>query len=76
MSEKQHNLITTALVGAGVCIVLLKCHGRVVHQARAAVAYLRNPLRKQTVQVVNTFEECEIAVAKLKLYVREFSVRV
>lgn len=66
ISDKQKTLLTTAFVGAGVCFVLLKTHGKAVHQGRSLVAYWRDPLRKQTVQVVNTVEECEQAIAKLK----------
>lgn len=66
MSDKQKSHFVTALVGASVCYVVYKYHGRAVQQVRSVVAYLRDPLRKQTVQVVNTVEECELAIAKLK----------
>lgn len=61
-------LLGAATVGAGVCFVLIKGHGHLVRSVRSALAYWRNPLRHQTVQICNTFEECQAAVRTLNAY--------
>lgn len=63
------HLLGAAAVGAGALVVVVKGHGRLVHSMRAALAYWRNPLRHQHVQICTTFDECQAAVEKLKAYV-------
>lgn len=71
MSTKSKGISTStalaSLAGIGVCCYLVaKYRTRILKRIRIALDY-RNPLRYQTVEIINNGDECNRVINQLKL---------
>lgn len=69
MSGKSKSLVSSPLVaslaGIGVCYLMAKYHARILKRIRLILDY-RNPLRYQTIEVINNADDCRRVVGQLK----------
>lgn len=70
MTTKERSILSSALVaslaGIGVCYLVAKYHTRILKKIQLILDY-RNPLRHQTVEIINNLEDCHRVVKKLKV---------
>lgn len=53
------------MAGIGVCYFVARYHARILKRIRLILDY-RNPLRYQTIEVINNAEDCQRVVGQLR----------
>lgn len=70
MTAKERSIwsstVVASLAGLGVCYLVAKYHTRILKRIRLVLDY-RNPLRHQTIEIINNVEDCNRVVNKFKL---------
>lgn len=76
MNQRNKNIVSTAVfatLGVGLLYIVTKYRKNIIKKIRLACDF-RNPLRHQSIEVVNTVEECKLVINKLKGHAEEYNV--